>query len=136
MFRVVTFALGMPTAVLSTLYTAFILAYFITFGHPPMLSLPLLAWVSLVGFFWLNSFIIGAWYNVAFAAQLDALQKVHEVVKVLALAPLAGAAESTAALWAVVRWTTGHRGVNWTPTPKTSFADRKVTSQPAPASPR
>ena len=34
-----------------------------------------------------------------------------------------GALESCAALWAVLKWVTGHREVFWTPTPKTKKAD-------------
>jgi hypothetical protein len=41
----------------------------------------------------------------------------------VAVAPIAGICESSAALWAVVHWLTGKRGVEWIPTPKTKHAD-------------
>jgi len=126
LFRVWAFSLGLPTSVISSAYTVFLAWYFITHHTLLFLPLPLVIWLALIGYLWLNSFIVGAWYNVSSAADLTPLQRWVEIMKALSLAPIAGAAESAAAFWALTQWGLGRRAVAWTPTPKTSQADKKA----------
>lgn len=123
-YRILTFALGLPTGVISFFYTLY-QAIEICSGHAYLpLPLPLMIWMSVVGVLWLNSIVIGAWYNLTSAEELSPLQKWGEGAKVLAIAPVAGIMESSAAFWAVVQWIGGNRKVTWQPTPKTKDADR------------
>lgn len=123
-YRVFTFALGLPTGASSLVYILFQVIMLITGRALTPLPWPLMAWITLVGFLWLNSIAIGAWYNLNSATQLSLLQKWEEGMKVIAIAPIAGILESTAAFWAICCWMTGHRRVNWRPTPKTMAADQ------------
>lgn len=128
-YRVMTFALGLPTGAISLIYTIY-QSILLLSGHIFIpLPWPLMAWITLVGFLWLNSIAIGAWYNLSSATQLSPLQKVEEGIKVIAMAPISGIMESTAAFWAVCRWVTGHRQVNWRPTPKTMAADNAALEE-------
>ncbi len=126
LFRVWAFALGLPTSLLSTAYTGFLVWYFVAHRTLLFLPLPVVIWLALIGYLWINSFIVGVWYNVSNVADLSPLQRWMEIMKVLSLAPIAGAAESAAACWALIQWGRGHREVVWTPTPKTSHADKKA----------
>lgn len=81
-------------------------------------------WMILAAFFWLNSIFIGAWYNVTAILHLPLGEASVEMMKVIAVAPLAGIMESSAAFWAILQWSRGHRTVNWQPTPKTTAADK------------
>lgn len=129
LFRISAFTRGFPTAVLSSLYTVFMMIYVVMHRTFVPVPLPLVVWFAIVGYLWINSSIIGVWYNLSSATNLTRVQRWNEVMKVLALAPIAGAAESAAAVWATVRWASGHRAVAWTPTPKTSFADQNTVKQ-------
>lgn len=125
-FRVVTFALGLPAGVISLAYTIYQAALILT-GHVFLpLPLPLMIWLMVVGFLWLNSLYIGSWFNVTAAFEMTPWQRSIETMKVIAVAPIAGIVESAAAFSAVTQWTLGRRQVVWQPTPKTSYADRKV----------
>jgi len=126
LFRVWAFALGLPTSILSSAYTAFLVWYYFTHHNLLLLPLPFIVWLAFIGYLWVNSFIIGVWYNVSSIQKLNAFQRWSEIMKVLTLAPIAGAAESAAAFWALVQWGRGNRTVVWTPTPKTSQADKKA----------
>jgi hypothetical protein len=55
------------------------------------------------------------------------------MMKVLALSPVAGAAESAAAFWALTQWLRGKRTVKWKPTPKTVIADLRSKRAAVPA---
>lgn len=124
-FRVMTFALGLPTGALSLLYLLY-QAGLVLSGHNVLpLPLPIMVWLILVGFLWLNALFIGAWYNLARAQQLSVCQRWIEVARVLALAPIGGLVECAAGFWAVMRWVTGQHQVSaWHPTPKTKQADK------------
>jgi hypothetical protein len=74
--------------------------------------------------------LIGAWYNVADAG-LTRTGRCAEIARAVALAPVAGVAESSAALHAVFKWTLGIRDVHWQPTPKTPAADAAATGRKA-----
>ncbi|MHB8599779.1 MAG: glycosyltransferase family 2 protein [Ktedonobacteraceae bacterium] len=129
-YRILTFALGLPTGVISFFYT-FYQALEICLGHAYLpLPLPLMLWMSVVGVLWLNSILIGAWYNLTSVEELSPLQKWSEGAKVLAIAPIAGIMESSAAFWAVVQWLKGNRKVSWQPTPKTKAADKISHAKP------
>jgi hypothetical protein len=127
-FRIATFALGavvgaVALPVLPLLLARSVLALVTGDALPvhPLLAL----WLAAVGSLWLGSVLIGAWYNVADAG-LSAAGRCAEIARAVALAPVAGIAESSAALHAVVQWTFGARDVNWQPTPKTRAADDAV----------
>lgn len=128
-YRIMTFALGLPVGAISLLYTLY-QAVFMLFGHAYLpLPLPLMLWMTLVGFLWLNSILIGVWYNLMSAEELSPLQRWLEGTKVLAIAPIAGILESAAAFWAVLQWTRGNRKVTWQPTPKTKDADKVLHAE-------
>lgn len=125
-YRIMTFALGLPTGIISLFYTLY-QAVEVLLGHAYLpLPLPLMLWMSLVGVLWLNSILIGVWYNLMSSEELTPLQKWSEGTKVLAMAPIAGIMESSAAFWAVTQWMTGNRKVSWQPTPKTKAADKTL----------
>ena len=122
-YRVTTFALGMPVGVFSLLYIIYQMLLAALGYHIPPPSWYLSAWLLLIGLLWLNAIFIGAWYNLS-SSTLSQMQRVIAVAQVLAIAPLAGIVESTAAFWAVLQWVRGERRVVWTTTPKTKQADR------------
>ena len=127
-YRVLTFALGLPTGLISLPYLLYQTGAVLS-GRTylvPTLPTPITFWFSIVGFLWLNSILIGAWYNLSHASQLSSRQRWIEGARVLAVAPIASILESSAAFWAVVQWTIGNRHVSWQPTPKTKQADRIV----------
>lgn len=124
-YRIFTFALGLPTGFIAAIYllsqyVQFLLSHQLTPPLPPLLML----WMILAAFFWLNSIFIGAWYNVTTILRLPLGEASAEMAKVIAVAPIAGIMESSAAFWAVLQWSRGHRTVNWKPTPKTTTADK------------
>ena len=122
-YRILTFAFGLPTGVFSLFYLLY-QAGLIFYGKPIQpLPLPIMCWLLIIGFLWLNSIFIGSWYNISNARHLSISQRWTEVGRVLTLAPIAGILESTAGFWAVVRWIFGNRKVSWQPTPKTKQAD-------------
>ncbi len=129
-FRVATFALGLPTGTLALLYLLY-QAVLVLSGRA-FLPLPVLvmAWLVLVGFLWLNSIIIGIWFNVYFGYFVRGLHPWYRCwimgARAFTLAPISGALESSAAVWAVLKWMIGHREVSWTPTPKTKKADEAM----------
>jgi Glycosyl transferase family group 2 len=125
-YRVLTFAFGLPAGVFSFLYV--LLQTFLLVNGRLFLSLPvpIMIWMLIIGFLWLNSIFIGSWYNISNARQLSWVQKLTEVGRVLTLAPIAGILESTAGSWAVIQWTLRNRKVNWQPTPKTKQADNNM----------
>ncbi len=117
-YRILTFALGLPTGVISPLYLLYQLGAVLT-GHAYLLlPVPVLCWLVFVSFLWLNSMLIGAWYNLSNAQQLSSRQHWIEGMRVLTMAPFAGMLESSAGFWAVVQWLVGNRQVTWEPTPK------------------
>lgn len=124
-YRIATFALGLPTGAISLLYTLYLAVSVLLLGRDYLpLPMPLMFWMSIVGFLWLNSIFIGAWYNLTSAEVISLRQRWIEGAKVIAIAPVAGILESTAAFWAVVQWSRGNRKVSWQPTPKTRDADK------------
>jgi len=125
-YRVATFALGLPTGVFSFLYVLFQAGFLLHGTATQPLPTPLLLWLVLVGYMWLNGLLIGAWYNVSTNDQLSAHGRWLEVARVLSLAPLAGIAESAAGFTATVKWLLGERRVSWVTTPKTTLADQTV----------
>ena len=50
------------------------------------------------------------------------------MLRAVAVAPLAGALESAAGPWTVLRWWSGRRGVAWVPTPETATAEVAVAA--------
>ena len=125
-YRVLTFAFGLPTGIISLLYVLFqtgMLLYRRVFVPLP---LPVMCWLLIIGFLWLNSIFIGSWYNISSARQLSVAQRLTEVGRVLTLAPISGILESTAGFWALFKWIIGKRRVSWQPTPKTRQADNAL----------
>jgi hypothetical protein len=134
-YRIFTFALGSVVGGLSLAYLPLLLTRALralATDGPVGLSGPAFAWLAVVGILWLGSVFIGAWYNVA-EAGLTRLQRVTEVGRAVALAPVAGTLESTAGLWAVTEWCLGRREVFWQPTPKTKQADATAEWKPTAA---
>lgn len=87
-FRILTFALGLPAGVFGLLYLLFLAGHKLS-GHAlVVLPLPIMAWLVLVGFMWLNSTMIGAWYNLSSARQLSAVQRWTGGALVLAVAQI------------------------------------------------
>ena len=125
-YRVLTFALGFPIGLISLPYLLYQTIAVVSGNEyqVPMLPLPIECWLYIVGFLWLNSIFIGAWHNLSQASQMSSRQRLIETACVLAVAPVASILESSAAFWAVLRWTIGKRNVTWQPTPKTKQADK------------
>lgn len=127
-FRIATFAAGAPVGGLALLFLPLLVVRVVlalaTDGASP-LNLALVVWMAAIGFLWLGSILIGAWYNVADAG-LTRMQRWAEISRTLAVAPAASVIESAAALHAVSQWVRGHRDVAWQPTPKTKAADAAI----------
>lgn len=128
-FRMATFAAGSIVGSLAFVLLPLIgwtslhaLAYDEPLPFTPWLTL----WMVGVGVLWLGSVLVGGWLNVR-DANMTALRREIEILKVIAVAPVAGILESTAGLKAVVDWVRGERGIAWVPTPKTVAADRSVS---------
>ena len=129
-YRISTFAFGLPTGATTLLYLLYQTGL-VFYGKTYLpLPVPIMLWLLIVGFLWLNSIFIGSWYNISNARQLSFTQRWTEVGRVITLAPIAGILESTAGFWAIVKWALGKRRVFWQPTPKTKQADNilNVTS--------
>jgi hypothetical protein len=121
-YRIATFALGLPTGALSLLYLLYE-GWLVLAGREFLpLPLPIMAWLFVVGFLWLNS----AWYILSSRPDMGWPARCAEGALVIAAAPVAGLVESAAGFWAVVKWLSGERKVAWTPTPKTKLADQTV----------
>ena len=125
-YRILTFALGCPTGALAVPFLLYQTAIVLS-GHTFIpLPFPLDAWLVFVGFLWLNSMLIGVWYNLAQARDLTPLQRLTEGARAFALTPVASFVETAAGFWAAVKWATGDRHVTWQTTPKTIEADRAM----------
>ncbi len=123
-YRILTFALGFPTGLLALPYLLYQTVVVLSgHGFTP-LPFPIMAWLVFVGFLWLNSLLIGVWYNLSHAQQMTPVERLTEAARAFALAPVASFVETGAAFWAAVKWSTGNRGVHWLTTPKTRHADR------------
>ena len=127
-YRIATFALGSIVGTLSFAYLPVLVVRSInavsgrhTFYLPPALTL----WLAIVGFLWVGSVFIGAWYNTTDAG-LTPAQRCSQVAVAVVLVPVAGVLEGSAGLWAVTEWLRGKRKVVWLPTPKTKAADTAV----------
>jgi hypothetical protein len=126
-FRIATFALGAPTGALAFLYLLYQAALVLSGRDFLPLPVPLMAWLVFIGFLWLNSVVIGVWYNVSFVRTLkSAYWRWIMGARAFTLVPICGALESSAAVWAVLKWMAGYREVSWTPTPKTKTADEII----------
>lgn len=117
-YRILTSALGLPAGAVSLAYLLYQMALLLAGQTFLPLPLPAMVWLLCVGFLWLNSLLIGAWYNLAYAGDLPARRRWTESMRVLTLAPLAGVIESSAGFWATLRWLAGKREASWQPTPK------------------
>jgi hypothetical protein len=133
-YRIATFALGSVVGTLSFAFVPLLVMRSIsavsgrrTFFLPPAITL----WLAVVGFLWVGSVFIGAWYNTTDAGFTPA-QRSGQIAMAVALVPVAGVLEGSAGLWAVTEWLRGRREVIWHPTPKTKAADsalgRKATA--------
>ncbi len=126
-YRILTFALGLPTGITSLLYLLY-QAWLLITGHSFLpLPAPFIVWLIIVGVLWINSLLIGVWYNLAEPVPAPAATRWMTAMRVLTVAPIAGVSESTAAVWAVFNWLLGNRAVSWQPTPKTVEADGIVS---------
>ena len=133
-YRILTFAFGLPTGAISLLYLLYQTGLVIVGKGFVPLPLPIMCWLLVVGFLWLNSIFIGSWYNISNVRYMSLSRRWAEVGRVLTLAPLAGILESAAGFWAVVRWVLGRREVSWQPTPKTKQAETILHVKPGAAS--
>ncbi len=123
-YRILTFALGLPTGAFSLLYLLYQVGVVLSGqGYLP-LPLPVMCWLVFVSFLWLNSMLIGAWYNLSNAWHLSVRGRWIEVMQVLVMAPIGGVVESGAGFWAVIQWLAGNRKASWQPTPKTMQAQK------------
>ncbi len=127
-YRIATFALGSIVGTLSFAYLPVLVVRSInaisgrhTFYLPPAVTL----WLAIVGFLWVGSVFIGAWYNTTDAG-LTPAQRCSQIAVAVVLVPVAGVLEGSAGLWAVTEWLRGKRKVVWLPTPKTKAADTAV----------
>lgn len=130
-FRIATFASGVFVGVTALSLLPFVLlriAQNITATGTAPVSAGLAAWFAVVGLLWLGTVYIGAWYNLT-EAGLPPSRRAGEVARAVALAPVAGIIESSAAAWAVMQWVAGKRGVAWLPTPKTREADNAALAK-------
>ncbi len=127
-FRILTFMLGLPTGIVAFIWLVYQLWLAIAGVGLALLPFPIMLWLVVCAFLWLNSVVIGLWYNIHYSAQLTHLERWREAFRAILLAPIAGVLESTAGFWAVLNWASGRRTVNWVPTPKTKEADRLATS--------
>ncbi len=128
-YRVLTFAYGLPVGILALGYTLY-QSYLLLSNHLFLpLPLPLMLWLTIVGFLWLNTLFIGAWYNLSYTTDLAWQQRWLEIMRVLCLAPLAGIMESAAACWAIGQWALGHHTARWQPLPKTVQAEQQLHTQ-------
>lgn len=124
-FRIFTFALGAIVGTLSLLVVPVFVTHAIAalmLDDAPLIPETASLWLAIIGTMWLGSVFVGAWHNVADAG-LDKWTRAAEIARSVAVAPIAGICESSAALWAVLRWLSGNRRVEWIPTPKTKQAD-------------
>jgi Glycosyl transferase family group 2 len=125
-YRLLTFALGLPTGAFSLFYLLYQLGIVLS-GHNYLpLPWPIMCWLIFVSFLWLNSMFIGAWYNLSNARHLSLRQRVIEGMRVLSVAPIAGLVESGAGFWAVIQWLVGNRKASWQPTAKTVQARKTL----------
>lgn len=125
-YRILTFALGLPTGITSLLYLLY-QAWLLLSGHSFLpLPAPFIIWLVIVGFLWLNSLLVGVWYNFSEVRSVPSGQRWITAMRVLTVAPVAGVSESSAAFWAVLNWILGNRAVSWQPTPKTREADASI----------
>ncbi len=132
-FRVGTFAAGAVAAVTAWVGLPFIAAVTVVdlvIDEPLPVNPWLAGWMAVVGMLWLGSVVLGAVLNVTYAPMTSARREV-EVLRALAVAPVAGGIESAAGLWALLQWWTGVRTVAWKPTPKTTTADAAANAAPA-----
>ena len=128
-FRVLTFALGLPTGLVTFLWLTYLVSA-VTVGITlVLLPFPAMMWLIACAFLWINSVMIGVWYNVYASPGLTVRERWRESVRVLTVTPLAGVLESSAGAWAVAHWLTAKREVSWVPTPKTKQADKLATAQ-------
>jgi hypothetical protein len=129
-YRIATFGFGLPTGAITLLYLLYQTGLVIYGKIYLPLPIPIMLWLIIIGFLWLNSIFIGSWYNISNARQLSTTQRWTEVGRVITLAPLAGILESTAGFWAMIKWALGKRHVYWQPTPKTKHADNVLNVMP------
>ena len=128
LYRVITFALGAIIGAMTLLFAPLFLvnAYNALATNDSSLLSPWIAlWLAVVGWLWLGSVFIGAWYNLS-GAGLTSLQRWSQLALAVCIAPIAGILESCAGLWALLAWCAGRRTVVWKPTPKTSGADTQA----------
>jgi anaerobic C4-dicarboxylate transporter len=130
-FRIATFAGGALVGFAALSLLPFVLlriAQTISATGAAPVSAGLAAWFAVIGLLWLGTVYIGAWYNLT-TAGMSRSRRVGEIAMAVALAPVAGVIESSAAAWAVIQWLTGKRGVSWLPTPKTRQADNAALAK-------
>jgi hypothetical protein len=125
-YRILAFVLGFSMGACSLFYLLY-LAQVVFLGETYLpLPWPMMGWLVCVSFLWLNSLLIGAWYNLSGAWHLSLRQRWIEGMRVLCMAPVAGVLESGAGFWAVVQWLVGNRKACWQPTPKTLHDRREL----------
>jgi hypothetical protein len=127
-YRIATFALGPVVGTLSFAYLPLLIvrSYGAISGSGRSYLAPALTlWLAVVGFLWMGSVFIGAWYNTADGGFRPA-ERCRQIATTIVLLPVAGVLEGSAGLWAVTEWFRGRRQVVWHPTPKTKEADAAV----------
>jgi hypothetical protein len=127
-FRIATFAMGAVVGVLALAFMPLLVVqavHALAAGEALPMHPGAMLWMAVVGWLWLGSVLIGAWYNVGDTG-MSPFSRWTEIARAVASAPVAGVVESSAGLRAVLEWNLGRRDVNWQPTPKTKAADETV----------
>jgi hypothetical protein len=130
-YRIFTYGAGSLTGGLALLYMpAWLYVAAEKLHHGQSLNVPwyLAAWFSLVGIMWLGSNLVGAWLNTKDAGFMPAKQ-VAEITRAIVITPVAGMMENLAAVWAVTKWVTHHRTIEWKVTPSTKAADDETNGR-------
>ena len=116
--RVATYAIGLPISIISL--TTWLLAFMaasLNWGMTGNFNLPLTLFALPGLLMWAGGTQLGLWQNLRYT-DMNYRQKLVEHVKILLCTPIAGLFDTTGPAVALWKWTTGQRGVKWSPTPK------------------
>lgn len=129
--RVLTYALGLPVSVVSLCVWTYYIGYNglnLVFGIPIEANLSIIALPGLI--LWLGGNQIGLWQNLRYT-EMNLWEKIVEHGKVLVMTPFSGIFDTFGPFIAVVKWSTGTRGIRWDPTIKVKsqaeYGDKIIT---------
>jgi len=130
-YRIFTYGAGAFTGFLALLYIPvwlYVEANMLHTSQAAHTPWELAAWFSLVGIMWLGSNLVGAWLNTKDAG-LAPSRVITEITRAVCITPVAGVMENLAAVWAVAKWVTKRRAIEWKVTPSTKAADDLVNGK-------